>query len=58
MEPEFYTPEELAKLVRMTVKFIRKQSFRIPGRTKIGRYVRYEKTAVLRALGNGRLLLK
>ena len=58
IEPEYYTPDELAEYLKVSVKFIRKNSFRIPGRLKVGKLVRYQKSAVLRAAATGTLLLR
>lgn len=57
-QEEFYTPEELAGLLKLSVKFVRKHSFKIPGRVKVGHLVRYEKNSVMRALTGGNFLIK
>lgn len=57
-ECEYLTADELAELLKISIKFIRKHSFKIPGRVKAGSSVRYEKNSVMRALAGGNLLIK
>ena len=58
-DPEFYTPGELASLIRVGERWIEKQipKRRLPGMTKIGRYWRFKKSEVDRQLLSGSLLL-
>lgn len=56
-EQEFLTGEELADMLKVSLKFIKKHSHRIPGKVKVGSLVRYEKTAVTKALCGGKLLM-
>ena len=58
VECEYLTPEELADLLKVSIKFVRKHSFKIPGRVKVGGSVRYEKNSVMRALVGGNFLIK
>ena len=37
MEPEFYTPEELAAMIGRSVKFVEKHRHHIAGSMKIGK---------------------
>lgn len=55
-ETEFLTPQELAELVNVPLKWIRNNSCRIAGYTKIGHHVRYKRSSVLSALAGGKLL--
>jgi excisionase family DNA binding protein len=56
---EFYTPAELASLVRVGERWIEKQipKRRIPGMTKVGRYWRFRRSEVDKQLLTGSLLL-
>ena len=59
--PEFLSHEDLAHLLNLPLKAVRKYSYlrRIPGRIAIGsRCVRYRKSDVMLALNSGSLLLK
>ncbi len=58
-EPEFYTPHELASLVRVGVRWIEKQIPKrlLPGMIKVGHYWRFRKSEVDRQLLTGSLLL-
>lgn len=58
VESEFLTSEELAEMLKVSLKFVAKNSYRIPGRTKIGHLVRYQTSAIKRAIAGGNLLIK
>lgn len=55
-EPEFLKPEELAELLRVSIKWVRKYSHRIAGYTKIGHHARYRTTSVMSSLAGGKIL--
>lgn len=59
LNPEFYTPEELAALGNVGKRWVEKQipKRRLPGMTKWGRYWRFRKSEVDRQLLTGSLLL-
>jgi excisionase family DNA binding protein len=52
---EYYTPQQLAQKLNMSLKFIEKhtQARRIPGQTKVGRMWRYNRIAVEKRLLSG-----
>lgn len=56
---EYYTPDELASLVRVGRRWIDKwiPKRRLPGMTKVGRYWRFRKSEVEKQLLSGSLLL-
>ena len=59
-ESEYLSHEQLAGMLNMSVRTIRKLSYsrRLPGRLQIGlRCVRYHRQAIERALNSGSLLL-
>jgi len=59
-EPEYLSHEDLANMLSMPLKTVRKLSYlrRIPGRVSVGlRCVRYSRLAIERALNSGSLLL-
>jgi len=58
-EAEYYTPDELAALVRVQRRWIEKQipKRRLPGMTKVGRYWRFRKSEVEKQLLSGALLI-
>lgn len=56
-EKEFLTNEEVAAMFRISVKWVQKHSHRIPGRTKIGHLVRFQASAINRAIAGGKLLI-
>lgn len=53
---DFYTPQELADKLNMSIKFINSNSYKILGRTKMGRMIRYRKIDIEKALIRGKLL--
>jgi hypothetical protein len=53
---EFITAKELAEFCRVPEKWVRNNSHKIAGYTKIGHHVRYRRSAVLSALAGGKLL--
>ena len=57
--PEYFTPNELAALLNMSLKWVVKytQLRRIPGQIKIGRLWRYRRTEVQMRLLSGTFLL-
>lgn len=55
-EPEFLRPEELAELLRVSLKWVRTHSHRISGYTKIGHAVRYRRSSVMTSLAGGKVL--
>jgi excisionase family DNA binding protein len=59
MGADFYTPEDLARLVQVGRRWIEKQipKRRLPGMTKVGRYWRFRKADVDKQLLSGTLLL-
>jgi hypothetical protein len=59
VEPEYYSPAELARKVGMSAKWVEAhtQARRIPGQTQMGRAWRYEKAAIHAGLASGQLLL-
>ena len=56
---EYFTPQQLAAHVSMSLKFIVKhtQARRIPGQTKIGGYWRYRRSDIEKRLLSGKFLL-
>lgn len=54
-EPEYYSVKTLAKKLDVKEKLLREHTMRIPGRTKVGHLVRYNKEAVDKALNQGGL---
>ncbi len=58
MEPMFLKDTELAEMLNLSVKTIRNNSFRIVGRTTIGRAVRYDKDLILYTLRQGKEIFK
>ncbi len=59
IEPEFLTIAELAKKIGMSKKFVEKHSQhnRIPGKKLFGRFIRFERAAIDRALLREEFLL-
>ena len=55
-EPEFLKPEELAELLRVSLKWVRSNSHRISGYTKIGHHARYRRSSVMASLAGGKVL--
>jgi len=58
MEHMFLKDTELAEMLNLSVKTIRNNSFRIVGRTTIGRTVRYDKDLILYTLRQGKEIFK
>lgn len=58
-QSQFFTTRELADHLNMSIKFIinNRQKNRIPGAIKCGRYWRYRKSDIFRALNSGTFLL-
>lgn len=56
MEQLFLTGEEVATMFQTSIKWVQKHSHRIPGRTKVGRLVRYQASAIKKAIAGGNLL--
>lgn len=57
-EPEYFTPAELADYLKVSLKFIRTHTNRIPGKVCVGHLVRYNRSAVTRALIGGKLFIE
>jgi excisionase family DNA binding protein len=59
IEPELLTPDELAALLNMSIKFVKNhiQSRRIPGLVKCGRHWRIKRVEVEKRIISGKLLL-
>ena len=59
-QSDYFTPEELALKINMSIKFIQTntQLRKIPGQTKIGRLWRYRRSEVEKRLLNGQFLLE
>ena len=55
-EPFFFTPEELTAFLNVPERWVEKNTYRLPGRTKIGRYVRYRRADIERQLLTGSVL--
>lgn len=59
-ETEYLSPDELAKKINMSKKFIKKhiQDRRLPGMVRCGRYWRFNRIELEKKLLSGNLLLE
>ena len=57
---EYFTGEELAKILNVSIKFIQKQTQarRIPGQVKVGRLWRYNRAEIEKAMLRGGQFLR
>lgn len=56
-EPELLTVEEVSEKLRLSVKWIRRYSSRIPGKVKCAGSVRYLSGAINAAIASGKILM-